>query len=52
MTELKPVYCCGLCGSELYCGSFCYHLDGLRICPDCLTAFALRYFRGALEVVV
>ncbi len=47
----KPIFWCELCGTELEPGSFCYCIDGQRICPSCLGAFAAAYFRDALEVV-
>lgn len=42
---------CSRCGSEMYAGSFCYRIGELRLCPDCLTAFAQEYFRGAMELI-
>lgn len=49
MTE--PIFWCALCGTELEPGSFCYRIDGQRICRSCLGAFAETYFRDELEVV-
>lgn len=49
---MNGVVCwCDRCGTELYAGEFCYRLDGLRICEDCLAGYARGYFRPALEIV-
>ena len=50
MTE--QVCWCDRCGTELPVGSFCYRIDGQRICPDCLASFAESYFRLAMELIV
>lgn len=52
MTEPIIVCWCDLCGVELYEGSFCYRLEGMCICPDCLKVYAANYFRTALEPVL
>lgn len=52
MTEPIFVCWCDMCGTELYAGSFCYRLEGMRVCPDCLRAYALGYFRSALELLL
>ena len=52
MTEPTLVCWSDLCGTELYAGSFCYRLEGMCICPDCLKVYATKYFRTALELVL
>jgi len=52
LTRSKTVCWCDICGTELYAGDACYRLNGLCICPDCLTAYARDFFRTALEVIV
>lgn len=49
MTECKTVCLCDLCGKQLFRGDFCYRLNGLCICRDCLPAFARECFASAPE---
>ena len=51
MTDAKTVCWCDYCGEDLCVGSFCYRLDGLRLCPDCLSVYARAFFQSALEQV-
>ena len=51
MTDPIPVCRCAMCGGELYEGSFCYRLDGVRICRACFPDWALERYATALELV-
>lgn len=51
MREFQPTDWCALCGIELYAGSYCYRVEGRRICPACLAAYARVLLREAWEVV-
>lgn len=46
--ETVCAYCSQCCG-EIYPGEEFYYIDGLAVCPDCLSQFAEHYFRLCLK---